>query len=222
MPARKPKALITRHETKAEIRQREDRESSMRPEQELPRGAPARLAGHKVAGETWRRLIRLYSETKDPIVSKLDQDLLVDYCILMEQLVEMDLMRKSAADIHQLILSRIAAIEKKRAELKKRIAEAEISFELAQELDGLKAQDEALEEKQLDLALRLTNAFDTILKLDARVDLKRAKIHTLRQSLYLTPRARAGVAPEKKEKPEEPDEMEKLLNEAGIFVGDEK
>ena len=55
-------------------------------------------------------------------------------------------------------------------------------------------------------------AFDKIVKVDARVDRKRALLLQLRQSLYLTPRSRAGVAPAEKA-PEEPeDEMTRLLN----------
>lgn len=47
--------------------------------------------------------------------------------------------------------------------------------------------------------------------MDARMDGKRKLVFALAQSLYLTPRSRAGVAPTEKE-PEEPkSEMEKML-----------
>lgn len=53
--------------------------------------------------------------------------------------------------------------------------------------------------KQLIAAVNWS--FDEILKLDARVDAKRKLILSLRMSLYLTPRARAGAIPN--EKPED-------------------
>lgn len=213
MPARKPFGLHTRHATKAEKAQREARESSVTPERELSVNAPARLKGHEVAAAAWRRIMRTYAELEGVIVTRLDQDLLVDYCILMEQLVEMDEMRKSSADIHKLILAKMARIETQRKEIAKSLRGAS-----TEEASVLLAKDEELENQHLDLALRLSTAFDTILKLDSRVDLKRSKLHTLRQSLYLTPRARAGAAPKEKEVQAPPDEMEKLLNSAGIFV----
>lgn len=177
MPAPKPKALITRHETEAEKRARESGEAALRPEQGLPMRAPARLSGHLVAEATWRRLMRTYGEIDGEIVTRLDMDLLVDYCILSEQLAEMDKMRSSL----------VAAWEK-------------------------------LIDKMGD-PLATIGAVDAVVKLDGRIDRKRALLLQLRQSLYMTPRARAGVAPAKKEEPEPLDELEMLLNEANDVIG---
>jgi hypothetical protein len=48
--------------------------------------------------------------------------------------------------------------------------------------------------------------------MDARLDGKRKLLHSIAQSLYLTPRSRAGVAPPEKE-PEKPkSEMDELLD----------
>jgi len=57
-----------------------------------------------------------------------------------------------------------------------------------------------------------------VVKLDGRVDRKRSLLLQWRQSLYLTPRARAGAAPAKKEKEEAPDPLEMLLNDVSDFV----
>jgi phage terminase small subunit len=54
--------------------------------------------------------------------------------------------------------------------------------------------------------------FELYVSLDQRVDRKGARLDTLRQQLYLTPRSRAGVAPIEKEKEEE-DGMDRLLKE---------
>ncbi len=47
--------------------------------------------------------------------------------------------------------------------------------------------------------------------MDARLDGKRKLLHALSQSLYLTPRSRAGVAPAEKESDEPVSEMDGLL-----------
>ncbi len=190
MPAPKPKALITRHETEAEKSQRESREAALRPERSLPMGAPARLTGHLVAEATWRRLMRTYGEIDGEIVTRLDMDLLVDYCMLIEQITEIDKMRSVAYAVW---------------------------MTLAKKHGEYAATDE--NEAAVAMALKVVNAFDAIVKLDGRADRKRSLLLQLRQSLYMTPRARAGVAPAKKEEPEPPDELEMLLNEANDAIG---
>jgi len=62
------------------------------------------------------------------------------------------------------------------------------------------------------MASKINTAFETIIKLDARIDQKRKMLLTMRQSLYLTPRARAGVAPKGKEEKPPEDDMSSLLN----------
>lgn len=61
-------------------------------------------------------------------------------------------------------------------------------------------------------------AIDTFVKLDARVDRKSALLHTLSQSLYLTPRARAGVHPKPKEAEKPTDQMDQLLEEITEYM----
>ncbi|GAP11755.1 hypothetical protein BECAL_02948 [Bellilinea caldifistulae] len=176
MPVRKPRALIVRHETAAEKTERESREMAMRPNRDLPLSAPARLRGHEIAEATWRRLMREFMSLEGEIVTRLDFDLLVDYCILTEQVHELDAMRKAAYDRW-------------------------VSLQIEQ------ASEETLVE-----------AYDVVVKLDSRTDRKRALLLQIRQSLYLTPRARAGVAPAKKEPDEPKDELEKLLDDVSDFV----
>jgi phage terminase small subunit len=184
MPARKPSSLQTRHSTKAEKNARATNEGALTPERSLPQDAPSRLEGHSVAEATWRRLMRTYNELEGTLVTRLDMDLLLDYCILIEQVIELDTMRKSAYETW------LGLADKHR--------------ELAKD----KQYDAALE-----IALKVVGAFDAVIKLDGRVDRKRALLLQMRQSLYLTPRARAGVAPAGKP-PEEPeDPLEKLLDD---------
>lgn len=189
MPARKPLALHTRHATKAEKAARVASEEALAPERGLPMAAPARLRGHPVAGEAWRRLMRLYAELEADIVTRLDQDLLIDYCMLMEQVAEIDTMRSTA---YQVWLQ----LAKKHKEL----------MEAGQ-------ADEAV-----IYAIKVVDAFTAVTKLDARADQKRKTLHQWRQSLYLTPRSRAGVAPAKKEEEIPPDDMELLLGEVTDYV----
>lgn len=145
---------------------------------------PAILKEHKIAGATWRRLMRLYNQLEAEIVSKLDFDLLADYCILVEQVYELDMMRRAA-------------------------------WQVWESLNGAWDSREADWdiERMMEIALRLTQAANDTLKLDGRVDRKRALLLQLRQSLYLTPRARAGVVPASKDEPPPPDDLEQLLND---------
>lgn len=184
MPARKPRGLITRAETKAQKQARVVAEKRLTPKRTLPLNPPATLARRQVASEVWRRLIRLYGELEADIVTRLDLDLLADYCVLVEQVGDLDNLRKSAMDSWRAIS------------------------------DKLENHSSDLDTKAYMHAVDVLNAaFEQIVKLDGRSDRKRALLLQLRQSLYLTPRARAGVAPPEK-KPDEPQsELDKLLNE---------
>jgi phage terminase small subunit len=183
MPARKPAGLRNRAETKAAKEARIANEAALEPERGLSVQAPARLKGHLVAQAAWRRLMRMYGELQATVVTRMDQDLLVDYCMLVEQLQEMDDLRKSSVDIWQMFDNQ-----------RKTLAEA-----------GEIAEAVLMAAKEAD-------TFEMIVKLDSRADRKRSLLLQLRQSLYLTPRARAAAVPAKKEKPEEPDELDELLN----------
>ncbi len=184
MPAAKPSSLINRHETAAETAERISQESALRPTRDLPVNPPATLRGRKTAEVVWRRLIRMFGDVEGEIVTRLDMDLLVDYCLLAEQVAELDEMRKKAMEIYELL----------------KIAMAEAR----NEHDVMLARS---------ISKDIINSFESIVKLDGRVDRKRDLMFKLRQSLYLTPRARAGVAPKGKEKEPELDPLEKFLND---------
>ena len=189
MPARKPADLIVRAETKADKERRVDGERSLRPRRELPMDAPARLDGHDIARGAWRRIMRIFADLEAEVVTRLDQDLLIDYCILLEQVVELDHMRKAAY---------------------------RVGLQLAERHRQLISEDKS--DDAVLLAIKIVGAFDAVLKLDARADRKRDLLLKWRQSLYLTPRARAGAAPAKKEPEPPPDDFEQLLDDVSEFV----
>jgi len=182
MPAAKPTALHTRHSTKPEIELRTAQEERMKPGRSLP-AMPRSLKDHPVAQASWRRLMREFSSIDAVLVTRLDMDQLIDYCILEEQKTEIDTMRKAAyGSLIILIKARDAA------------------------------QANGLLEEAGKLAGRVVDASDAVIQLDSRSDRKRDLLLKLRQSLYLTPRARAGTAPkDKKEEPPE-DPFEVMLN----------
>ena len=189
MPAKKPAGLIRRHETAEERAERSQRASAVRPARELPKNAPAALKDHKVAAAAWRSAMRTYGELEAEIVTRMDFDHLVDYCMLIEYLSEIAYMRKVAYQAW---------------------------LEIAHEHERL------LEENQPDeavsMAIKVVGAFDAINKLDTRIERKMALIKQWRESLYLTPRARAGGAPDKKPPEEAPDALTQLLGEVTEFV----
>lgn len=173
MPKAKPMVLNPAKRRKSEIADRKAAELSLTPISELP-SVPAPLKNHAGALLVYRRLMVLYAEVIAEVVTAFDLDVLVDYCLMMEQIAELDAMR--------------AAIVKSMADGKKRKAGAS---------DG-----------QYILLERL-------LAIDARGERKRALAHKLRESLYLTPRARAGAAPPRKPAEPERDEMEDIMAEVG-------
>lgn len=185
----KPKALIVRHETAAETGARSAREDAMRPARGLPLTPPARLREHPAAAAAWRRVMRTYAELEGEIVTRLDLDLLVDYCLLIEQVSELDEMRRAARKTW---------------------------IELEQEHQ--RALDQGDADRALMLATKAVGVSDAVVKLDGRVDRKRDLVFKFRQSLYLTPRARAGVAPAGKPAEEAVDPLDALLDDVTNFI----
>lgn len=182
MPARKPQTLITRHETAAEKSERARRESLTRPAKALPMQAPALLDGHEVAQAAWRRTLREFAAIDGEIVTRLDMGLLVDYCLVLEQLAQVDVMREKAFKVYE----QVSAM-----------------------YDNLMKTGQ--EEKASDLIPKITLSFDSMSKMDTRADRKRDLIFRMRQNMYLTPRARAGVAPAAKEQSPVVDEFEQMM-----------
>lgn len=183
MPARKPSSLSTRHDTKAERGARTDAESALIPKTALTAKLPAELKGHRVAGGVWKRLIGLYLETEGTIITSFDADVLVKYCLAEEELQE---------------------LAKLRAEIKKIWEKhSKILSKMNPKTEDLKAYFNALAQ-----ANALLQRFQGM---DARMDGKRKLVFSLAQSLYLTPRSRAGVAPQTKEPDEPKSAMEDLL-----------
>jgi len=185
MPAKKPASLNKRHDLKAVRKKRAAGEAALQPKNPLLLKPPARLKGYRGAGALWQRIIKMYRGLDAEIVSSLDQDILVDYCVIDAQLVEMDKLRAAAVKNY---------------------------FQAQAILDRRVAKEDIDPKTLIHWQDSVNWAEGTIVKIDARVDRKRAQLHVLRLSLYLTPRSRAGVSPPAKE-PEKPkSDMEKLLD----------
>lgn len=167
MPKAKPMVLNPAARRKSEIEERQAAELSLTPISELP-PAPAELKGHRAALAVYKKLTALYSEVIAEVVTAFDLGTLVDLCITVEQIGELEELRTS-------LLRRLT-----------------------------KTRDD---EKRTALE-------DRLLSFDARIERKKVFAHRLRESLYLTPRARAGAAPPRKPAEPEADEMDALLAEA--------
>ena len=185
----KPSDLVTRAETQAKKAVRATKERSLRPTVSLSMSPPAQLKGHAVAQATWRRTMRVYSQLEAEVVTRLDLPMLVDYCLLVEQAQELDEMRRAALDTWR---------------------------RLTVALDQTPV--DASTEDRLFLVEQVAQAVKDMTSLDARADRKRSLLFQLRQSLYLTPRARAGVAPAKKEQEPPKDDLEMLLDDVAQYV----
>lgn len=162
----------------------------MTPKRRLPESEPASLTAYPIAAREWRRLIRMYNSLDAEIVSRLDMGMLLDYCMLLEQMTELDKLRAAAVEEWNTAKAIMDAFRKRVEQ------NPEVEIDL----------------KTFTKAAEAVNwAFDKIVKVDGRVDRKRALLLQLRQSLYLTPRSRAGVNPPDKPEPEPDDDMTALL-----------
>jgi hypothetical protein len=187
MPAKKPVSLNKRHDTKAVRKKREAGEAALTPKFPLMLRAPAKLTG-AVARTTWKETVALYLGLDARIVSVLDRGLLMDFCVISGQLAEIDDLRAKA---------------------RRNYFKAQIRLDRIRE----SKKHPVLDPKQLQLLINAVNwQMDLILKLDSRADRKRALLHTMRQSLYLTPRSRAMMVPERKTPEPLKSDMEKLLD----------
>lgn len=185
MPAKKPQGLSNRHSTREEKDARESAEMAMTPATQLTLRPPTMLAKHKQAAAVWKRLIGLYGETEGTIITAFDSDLLAKYCLLEQECDVMQTLRDAVLKNYSTISGQIARMKPRGEDMK--------------EFNKLMEQANALLARYQGL--------------DARLDGKRKLLHALAQSLYLTPRSRAGVAPTEKEPPKPDSEMGSLLDE---------
>jgi phage terminase small subunit len=184
MPARKPSALTTRHDTKGDRSARTDGEAAMTPKTTLTLKPPTALTGHEHASAVWRRLVGLYFETQGTIITAFDADLLVKYCLAEEELEELYKLRGEIKKLWNTHVKKVLKIKPDPKQLNPYFNALAQANALLQRFQGM----------------------------DARLDGKRKMVVAMAQSLYLTPRSRAGVAPEEKP-PEKPkSEMGDLLD----------
>jgi hypothetical protein len=186
MPAAKPKALSQRNDTKDDRDARTAAESAMTPKSQLPLKEPALLRGHKTAGTIWRRSVELYSEVDGNIATAFDERLLAKYCLLEEECLHLE---KKRSDID----SAISVLDKQINVFKRK----------------------KLTDEQYKILYKLYEQYNALIAryqgLDARLDGKRKLCFSFEQSLYLTPRSRAGVAPPVKDPEPEKSDTEKAL-----------
>lgn len=185
MPAKKPRVLITRDETNAAREARLQSERALSPKSKLSRKPPARLRGHKIASAAWTRLIDLYDAVDGQIVTAFDQDLLITYCMVLDE----------AQELRDLIVSGKKLVDDFQKQARKFMRENELEPRQVQKIESL----------IFDLQ-EMVN-----IKLDARLDGKGKFGHLLAQELFLTPRSRGGVAPPEKIKVIE-TEMSRLID----------
>ena len=159
----------------------------MMPKTLLTAAVPVRLRGraHTLAAAVWKRTVSLYLELEGDIVTAFDYDLLVKYCLLEEEMVELEVMR----------------------------GQIKIDWETnAKAAKKIKPNTDTLKD-WVQMWNVVNGLFQRFQGIDARLDGKRKLLHILAQSLYLTPRSRAGVAPAEKEVEPEGDDMDALMRE---------
>ena len=196
MPAKKPADLVVRHETLEEKNQRISAEIANKTGRNLPSSAPKELKGHTFARESWRRLMREFESLKAERVDSQDRDLLIAYCLTLEEEQDLLVMRSAAL-----------------ADWKDRREDVLMHRKHMADYDRECETWDVLAKQLLQIVNKVQFAYKTVLDIDARLDRKRSSLREYQQQMYLTPRSRAGVVPERAEEEDQLDEMEKLLGD---------
>lgn len=196
MPAKKPADLVVRHETLEEKNQRLSAEIANKTGRNLPSSAPKELKGHTFARESWRRLMREFESLKAERVDSQDRDLLIAYCLTLEEEQDLLVMRSAAL-----------------ADWKDRREDVLMHRKHMAGYDREGETWDVLAKQLLQIVNKVQLAYKTVLDIDARLDRKRSSLREYQQQMYLTPRSRAGVVPERAEEEDQLDEMEKLLGD---------
>ena len=196
MPAKKPADLVVRHETLEEKNQRISAEIANKTGRNLPSSAPKELKGHPFARESWRRLMREFESLKAERVDSQDRDMLIAYCLTLEEEQDLLVMRSAAL-----------------ADWKDRREDVLMHRKHMADYDREGETWDVLAKQLLQIVNKVQLAYKTVLDIDARLDRKRSSLREYQQQMYLTPRSRAGVVPERAEEEDQLDEMEKLLGD---------
>ena len=200
MPAKKPADLVVRHETLEEKNQRISAEIANKTGRNLPASAPKELKGHTYARESWRRLMREFESLKAERVDSQDRDLLIAYCLTLEE--EQDLLAMRSAALADWKDRREDVLMHRRHMVDYKENDSETWDVLAKQL--------------VQIVNKVQLAYKTVLDIDARLDRKRSSLLGYQQQMYLTPRSRAGVVPERADEENQLDEMEKLLGDPTV------
>jgi hypothetical protein len=185
MSSQKPLDLVTKHLTKADRRQRSESAKALTPRFALSKLPPKELTG-KIARATWTETVRMYFSVEAQIVTAFEKGLLIDFCNVTEHLDQIDKMRSTAMDDylkHETILQKV--------QMGKQVVEPKVLLKL---IDAV------------------NESVDQVIKLDARADRKRGLLLTLRQSLLMTPRSRAGVKPDERQLEQPQSEIERIID----------
>lgn len=147
--------------------------------------------------------MREFDSLKAERVDSQDRDLLIAYCLTLEEEQELLVMRAAALTDwkdrrEDVLLHRRHMVDYKQSNA-----------------DGW----EVLAKQLVQIVNKVQSAYKTVLDIDARLDRKRSSLREYQQLLYLTPRSRAGVVPERAEEGDPLDEMEKLLGDPTVQFG---
>jgi hypothetical protein len=184
MPVKKPRTLINSADTKKNKQARESAEAAVTPKTLLTIKPPSALTGHKHASGIWQRLMSLYSETEGTIVTAFDEQILITYCKILEEEINLE--------------NKVSELDKAQKDMLTKASKTKPTAENFKDWVSMWGEVNTL-----------TKNFKGM---DARLDGKRKHRLALEQSLYLTPRSRAGVPPPEKP-PEKPKSgMGELLN----------
>lgn len=110
---------------------------------------PESLKGQVLASKRWKRLIELYSEVEGVLVTSFDEDLLVNYCMVYQEL------HADLPKLHAALLKTYERLDKRSQRVEDEDLLIELSKQLtllAKEIKGLDARKDAKRALALKIA----------------------------------------------------------------------
>lgn len=181
MPAAKDLQLLKGHWTKDQKDEKEKAKASVTPSIKMK--VPKKIKDNLEYYKEWKKVLKHYNGTE--LLNALDTDILTRYCIEKCSLENMYKLRDKKRNV-------TALLDKSIEQLSEIIEDRSIKNQIGKENFG-----KILEIISIGMA---KFGVDTMLKIETRIEAKTKMLNQMALELYMAPRARAGVIPQKPDK----------------------
>lgn len=183
----------------ARAQRKQAAESAFHSRVRLPKSPPAQLDGLPAAQAAWRALLKVHSDLPADLLSGLDRDFLIGYCLAVQ-------MRTNALELERIVTERYRAGQAELSDLRELVSAVIDRCQAGKEelSELLKLENLVTDRRQAAQA-----EYSELIK--ARAELRQTVrlVSDLEKQIYATPKSRAGVVPlAREESPQEVVERE--------------